>query len=41
VLKDYLTYAVTTGQAAAEGLYYAPLPSDLQTKNKAAVDAIS
>jgi phosphate transport system substrate-binding protein len=41
VLKDYLTYAVTTGQAAAEGLYYAPLPSDLQTKDKAAVDAIS
>ena len=41
VLKDYLTYAVTTGQAAAESLYYAPLPSDLQTKNKAAVDAIS
>jgi phosphate transport system substrate-binding protein len=40
VLKDFLTYAVTSGQAAAQGLYYAPLPTDLQTKDKAAVDAI-
>ena len=40
LLKDFLTYAVGPGQAAADGLYYAPLPSDLQTKDKAAVDAI-
>ena len=40
VLKDFLTYAVGPGQATAEGLYYAPLPTDLQTKDKAAVDAI-
>ena len=40
VLKDFLTYAVGSGQASAEGLYYAPLPSELQTKAKAAVDAI-
>jgi phosphate transport system substrate-binding protein len=41
VLKDFLSYAVGQGQSAAEGLYYAPLPSELQTKDKAAVDAIS
>src|SRR5438270_780758 len=40
VLKDFLTYAVGAGQAAAQGLYYAPLPSELATKAKAAVDAI-
>ena len=40
LLKDFLAYAVGSGQAAAEGLYYAPLPSELQTKAKAAVDAI-
>ena len=41
VLKDFLTYAVGPGQATAGALYYAPLPSDLQTKDKAAVDAIT
>src|SRR3954454_11264047 len=40
LLKDFLTYAIGSGQASAEGLYYAPLPSELQTKAKAAVDAI-
>jgi phosphate transport system substrate-binding protein len=40
LLKDYLTYAVGAGQSAATGLFYAPLPTDLQTKDKAAVDAI-
>jgi phosphate transport system substrate-binding protein len=40
LLKDYLTYAVGAGQSAASGLFYAPLPTDLQTKDKAAVDAI-
>ncbi|MBV8981100.1 MAG: phosphate ABC transporter substrate-binding protein PstS [Acidimicrobiia bacterium] len=41
VLKDFLTYAVGQGQSTADMLYYAPLPTDLQTKDKAAVDAIS
>lgn len=41
VLKDFLTYAVGQGQTSADMLYYAPLPTDLQTKDKAAVDAIS
>jgi phosphate transport system substrate-binding protein len=40
LLKDFLTYAIGSGQASAGGLYYAPLPSELQTKAKAAVDAI-
>jgi phosphate transport system substrate-binding protein len=40
LLKDFVSYAVGSGQAAAQGLYYAPLPSDLQAKAKAAVDAI-
>jgi phosphate transport system substrate-binding protein len=40
VLKDFLAYAVGPGQASAEMLFYAPLPSELQTKAKAAVDAI-
>ena len=40
VLKDFLTYAVGPGQSASGGLFYATLPSDLQTKDKAAVDAI-
>jgi len=40
LLKDFLTYAVGPGQSAASGLFYAPLPTDLQTKDKAAVDAI-
>jgi phosphate transport system substrate-binding protein len=40
VLKDFLSYAVGSGQGAAAGLYYAPLPTELQTKAKAAVDAI-
>jgi len=40
LLKDFLSYAVGPGQSAAAGLYYAPLPTDLQTKAKAAVDAI-
>jgi len=40
VLKDFLIYAVGPGQASAETLFYAPLPSEIQTKAKAAVDAI-
>ena len=40
VLKDFLAYAVGSGQSSADSLFYAPLPSDLQAKAKAAVDAI-
>jgi phosphate transport system substrate-binding protein len=40
LLKNFLTYAVGPGQASAETLFYAPLPTDLQTKDKAAVDTI-
>ena len=40
LLKDFLTYAVGPGQTTAASLYYAPLPTDLQAKDKAAVDAI-
>ena len=41
LLKDFLAYAVGPGQASAGTLYYAQLPPDLQTKDKAAVDAIT
>ena len=40
LLKDFLLYAVGSGQSSAEGLYYAPLPSALQDKAKAAVESI-
>jgi phosphate transport system substrate-binding protein len=40
LLKAFLTYAVTGGQDAAESLYYAPLPDELATKAKSAVDSI-
>ena len=40
VLKDFLLYAVGPGQASADVLYYAPLPSALQQKATAAVDSI-
>jgi phosphate transport system substrate-binding protein len=40
LLKDFLLYAVGPGQSSAEGLFYAPLPSDLQAKVKAAVNSI-
>ena len=40
LLKDFLLYAVGPGQASAEGLYYAPLPSALQDKARAAVSSI-
>jgi phosphate transport system substrate-binding protein len=40
LLKAFLTYAVTAGQDAAEGLAYAPLPDELATKAKAAVDSM-
>jgi len=41
LLKDYLTYAVTTGQQYATGLGFAPLPSTLVTRDTATIAAIS
>ncbi|MFL6240644.1 MAG: phosphate ABC transporter substrate-binding protein PstS [Actinomycetes bacterium] len=41
LLKAYLTYAVTTGQAQAISLGFAPLPSSLATKAQSSVAAIS
>jgi phosphate transport system substrate-binding protein len=41
LVKSYLGYAVTTGQAAADGLGFAPLPSDLAAKALASITAIS
>jgi phosphate transport system substrate-binding protein len=40
LLKAFLLYAVGPGQDAADSLYYAPLPSELATKAKAAVESI-
>jgi phosphate transport system substrate-binding protein len=40
LLKAFLEYAVGAGQLSAKGLYYAPLPSALQDKVKAAVESI-
>lgn len=40
LLKAFLLYAVGSGQDAADSLYYAPLPSELATKAKAAVESI-
>jgi phosphate transport system substrate-binding protein len=40
MLKDFLLYAIGPGQSSAEGLFYAPLPSELQTKAKAAAESI-
>ena len=41
LVKAYLYYAVSKGQAAADGLGFAPLPSDLVTKAEASITAIS
>lgn len=40
LLKAYLTYAVTTGQSKADALGFAPLPTALADKVKAAVSSI-
>ena len=40
LLKSFLTYALTSGQAAAERLFYAPLPSSLADRARAAVESI-
>jgi phosphate transport system substrate-binding protein len=41
LVKSYLYYAVSKGQAAADGLGFAPLPSDLVSKAEASITAIS
>ena len=41
LVKSFLGYAVTTGQAAADGLGFSPLPSDLAAKALASITAIS
>lgn len=40
-VKNFLTYAASTGQAGLAQLGYAPLPTDLQAKVEAAVASIS
>jgi phosphate transport system substrate-binding protein len=40
LIKAFFGYALTGGQAKAESLYYAPLPTSLATQAKAAVDSI-
>jgi phosphate transport system substrate-binding protein len=41
LLKAFLTYDVTAGQAAAEGLGFAPLPQSIADKVKTAVDGLA
>jgi phosphate transport system substrate-binding protein len=41
LLKDYLTYAVTTGQSSAVSLGFAPLPSALVSADQSAITSIS
>lgn len=41
LVKDYLTYAVTGGQQGADGLGFAPLPTSVVDKAKAAAQSIS
>ncbi len=41
LVKSYLYYAISKGQAAADGLGYAPLPADLVAKGETSISAIS
>jgi phosphate transport system substrate-binding protein len=41
LLKAFLTYAATTGQAAADGLGFAPLPQTIAGKVTAAIDGLA
>jgi phosphate transport system substrate-binding protein len=41
LLKAFLTYDITTGQGAAEGLGFAPLPQSIADKVKTAVDGLA
>jgi phosphate transport system substrate-binding protein len=40
LLRAFILYAVTTGQNAADSLYYAPLPTSLQDQAKTAAESI-
>jgi phosphate transport system substrate-binding protein len=40
LVKDYFDYALGGGQSSADQLGFAPLPSDLLTKAKAAIDTV-
>lgn len=40
-LVDFVKYAVTSGQSASKSLYYAPLPSSVQSRDVAALKAIT
>jgi phosphate transport system substrate-binding protein len=41
LVKSYLYYAVSKGQAAADGLGFAALPASLVSKDEASISAIS
>jgi phosphate transport system substrate-binding protein len=41
LIKSFLTYTAGDGQAALQDLGYAPLPTEIQTQVKAAVESIS
>ena len=41
LLKAFLTYAVTTGQASADSLGYGPLPTSVATRVQAAITALA
>ena len=41
LIKDFLLYAVGSGQSSASSLFYAPLPSSLVTFDKAGIQSIS
>lgn len=41
LVKAYLSYAVTAGQAAADSLGFAPLPAELVAKDQASLAAVS
>lgn len=40
LLKAFIAYALNTGQAAADPLYYAPLPTSLAQQGVAALDSV-
>jgi len=41
LVKAFLSYAVGKGQAVADGLGYAPLPTELASKDAASLSAIA
>jgi len=40
-LVDFVRYVVTTGQASASKLFYAPLPKSVQKLDTSALDKIT